>query len=87
MNNQDFHKKFLAKIGEFAAFPIDTLGFEDKFFSTGLIDSVTIVAAIEFVEEYWNIRVDPIDFSIDNFDSVAAICAYVQKKRTKLLHQ
>lgn len=60
---------------------ITALEPEDKLFSTGVIDSMTIVEIILLVEQYWNIEVDPTDLSMDNFDSVAAICRYVRQKR------
>lgn len=53
-----------------------------SFISTGLIDSVSIVELITFVEQFWEISVDPSDLSIDNFDSMAAMAAYAERKRT-----
>ena len=53
---------------------------EVKLFSTGLIDSLNIVELIEFVERYCKIRVNPTEFSMDNFDSLESIAKYVERK-------
>lgn len=52
-----------------------------SFISTGLIDSISIVEVIAFVEQYWEISVDPSELSVENFDSMAAIAAYAERKR------
>jgi acyl carrier protein len=55
---------------------------DTSFISTGLIDSISIVEVITFVEQYWEISVDPSELSVENFDSMAAIAAYAERKRT-----
>ncbi|KRW97957.1 acyl carrier protein [Paracoccus sp. PXZ] len=58
---------------------IDTpLEGDTELFSTGMLDSVAMVGLISFVEQHAGIRVQPGDVTLDNFDSVDAILAYVQ---------
>ncbi|UXU74674.1 MULTISPECIES: acyl carrier protein [unclassified Paracoccus (in: a-proteobacteria)] len=54
--------------------PIDG---DSELFSSGMLDSVAMVGLISFVEEHAGIRVQPGDVTLDNFDTVNAILAYV----------
>jgi acyl carrier protein len=81
VDDNDFQTQLIHKIEEFSGARLEGFTAEDKFFSTGLVDSMTIVEIITFVEEYWNIRVDPTDLSVDNFDSINAMTAFVRRKR------
>ena len=80
MNETDFHARLVEKIQSFSDGGIEGLTAEDKLVSTGLIDSMNIVELIVLVEQYWDLRVEPTELSVDNFDSVAAITRYVRHK-------
>lgn len=80
LSDAEFQRLLREKIQSFSNASI--VAADDKLFSTGLIDSMTIVDVIMLVEEYWNVQVDPTDLSMDNFDSVAAISRYVHHKRS-----
>lgn len=45
--------------------------------SEGLLDSFALVAVISLVETRLGREVDPQDLTLENFDSVDAICAFV----------
>lgn len=79
-HQEDFAKQLTKIVQSLSSVPINALGPDDKFISTGLIDSVNIVEIIAFVESYSKIEVDPTELSIDNFDSVTAISNYVSRK-------
>ncbi|RDW13410.1 acyl carrier protein [Paracoccus thiocyanatus] len=51
---------------------------DTELFSTGMLDSVAMVGLIAFVEDKAGVRVQPGDVTLDNFDTVDAILAYVQ---------
>lgn len=51
---------------------------DTELFSTGMLDSVAMVGLISFVEQHAGVRVQPGDVTLENFDSVDAILAYVQ---------
>lgn len=55
--------------------PLDS---SSGLFSTGIMDSVGMVSLIAFVEERAGIRVQPGDVTLENFDTIDAIIAYVQ---------
>lgn len=58
---------------------IDTpLDGDTELFSTGMLDSVAMVGLISFVEQHAGVRVQPGDVTLENFDTVDAILAYVQ---------
>lgn len=54
--------------------PLDS---ETELFSAGLLDSVGMMQVIAFLEERGGIDVRPADVTLDNFDSVSRIMAYV----------
>jgi acyl carrier protein len=80
MNDADFQVRLCQTIQSFTNVAIDELGPDDKLLSSGLIDSMNIVEIILLVEQYWGFRVDPTELSMDNFDSLASINRYVQRK-------
>lgn len=49
-------------------------------FSSGLVDSFSLVELIAFVEKESGFRVDAWDVTLDNFDSIAQILAYAAAK-------
>ena len=56
--------------------------FEDDtlLFSSGLIDSFSMVNVIIFIEDTAGVRVHPADVTLDNFDSIDRILAFVQAR-------
>ncbi|MBD3765760.1 MAG: acyl carrier protein [Rhodobacterales bacterium] len=51
---------------------------ETELFSTGLLDSVAMMGIIGFLEDTARIDVRPSDVTLENFDTVARILAYVR---------
>ena len=56
--------------------------FEDDtlLFSSGLIDSFSMVDLIIFIEDTEGVRVHPADVTLDNFDSIKRILAFVEAR-------
>ena len=56
--------------------------FEDDtlLFSSGLIDSFSMVDLIIFIEDTEGVRVHPADVTLDNFDSIDRILAFVEAR-------
>jgi acyl carrier protein len=50
-------------------------------FSAGIIDSINLIELITFTEQHFAIRVPAEDVTLDNWDSVEKILAYVSRKR------
>lgn len=59
----------------------DSISDETGLFSEGYLDSFSILDLIMFLEANAGIRVDPIEVSLDNLDSIDRILAYVASKQ------
>jgi acyl carrier protein len=74
LNHQNLRRYLYEKQGlEPEDFDDDTL-----LFSSGLIDSFSMVGLIMFIEDTAGLRVHPVDVTLDNFDSINRILAFVQ---------
>ena len=49
--------------------------------TSGILDSMGVIRLTYFLEERFAIRIDAHETGVDNFDSVAAIVAFVAGKR------
>ena len=52
-----------------------------SFLEEGIIDSVGVMELVSFVEEKFGVKVDDLDITPDNFDSVLKLAAYIRRKR------
>ncbi|WP_020654858.1 phosphopantetheine-binding protein [Massilia niastensis] len=50
-------------------------------FSAGIIDSMSLIELIAFTEKRFDIRVPAEDITLDNWDSLERILAYIARKR------
>jgi acyl carrier protein len=55
------------------------LGDDTPLFSTGLLDSMTMVELIAFIEKSAGITVAALDVNLNNLDSIARIVAYTAR--------
>lgn len=46
-------------------------------FSSGILDSFSLVNVLDFLEREGGLRVDPIDVTLENLDSIERMLAYV----------
>ena len=62
---------------------VDTTAIEDEspLFSSGLIDSFSLVTLIVFIETEAQIKVQPLDVNLENLDSVARILRFANRDR------
>jgi acyl carrier protein len=75
---------------EFRQFLTEELGVEgDKIepetllFSSGLIDSFSLVVLMTFIENAGEVSIAPSDVTLDNFDSVERMLAYVERTKSQ----
>lgn len=52
-----------------------------SFLEEGIIDSVGVMELVSFVEENFGVKVDDLDITPDNFDSVIKLAAFIRRKR------
>jgi len=56
---------------------------EASFLDEGIVDSVGVMELVAFVEEKFGIKVDDLEVTPDNFDSVSKLASYVHRKSVK----
>jgi acyl carrier protein len=57
-----------------------TIDDATPLFSSGIIDSFSLVSLIMFIESEGGIKVEPLDVNLENLDSIERILAYVGRK-------
>ncbi len=53
---------------------------DQSFLDSGLIDSTGILELIDFIEEEHGVSVEDDEMTTENFDSVAKVATYVERK-------
>jgi acyl carrier protein len=61
--------------------PPGKLTLESPLFTSSLLDSLSLVDLIVFVESQIGTRIDPDDIAIENFDSISQILHFAHAKR------
>ena len=59
------------------------LGPDDSLLERGLLDSMAIVKLISFLEDRFGVQLSDDEFDPDNFETLNAISALVEAKRSK----
>lgn len=57
------------------------LGDEDDLLGGGVLDSIAMMSLILFVESEFDLSIPPQDVTIENFESLQSIDAYVRRRR------
>jgi acyl carrier protein len=50
--------------------------------ASGVLDSVATLRLVTFIEEQFGIRVEAHEASVENFDSIDSIAAFIRSKQT-----
>ena len=56
----------------------DELEDDTPIFSSGILDSFSLVDLILFIEESADLNMDPADVNLDNLDTIGSILEYVE---------
>jgi acyl carrier protein len=59
----------------------DALDDDDSLLEKGIIDSVRMLDLMGFLEENFRVKVNDEDLYPENFDSLNAIAAYIQRRQ------
>ena len=59
----------------------DSIDPEELIFTSGIVDSFSLIEIIQFVEENEGVEVSQDDVTLDNFDSIRRIAAYLEGKK------
>ena len=57
----------------------EPLDDDTPLLTSGLLDSLAIVKLLEFLDKEFGVSVGDVDFDPENFESVAAICALIER--------
>jgi acyl carrier protein len=49
-------------------------------FSSGIVDSFMLVALLTFIETTFDCEVEPVDVTLENFDSLDRMAAYIESR-------
>ncbi len=58
---------------------ITDIGMETPLYSSGIIDSQSLLDLIVYLEEEFELKIKPIEISLDHFDSISKIINYLKK--------
>lgn len=63
-------------------FNLDSAGLDDELplFSSSLLDSTSLIALVEFLEEQTGLTIEADDLTLDNFDTIASILAFCRAR-------
>lgn len=75
----DFSKALLEFVAELARCGPDELEPDAALFESGLIDSLNLVELVAFVEERCGIHVAPGDLTLDNWNTLRSIEAFIAR--------
>jgi acyl carrier protein len=59
--------------------PDMSLGQNDQLLEEGLLDSIAVLRLAAFVEEEFQFKMQPADFVIENFQTIAVLAEYVRR--------
>lgn len=57
---------------------------EASFLEEGIVDSIGIMELVAYVEDEFKVRVDDLDVTPDNFDSVSKLARFIRSKKPGL---
>jgi acyl carrier protein len=60
---------------------VESITAEDRLLEDGIIDSLSLLDLVDFIESTYEITVDEFDIDVDTFGSVRSIANYVSAKR------
>ncbi|WP_273502919.1 acyl carrier protein [Paracoccus sphaerophysae] len=78
-----FRDDLIAFIGEDAGIDRAEIGDDTLLFSEGFIDSFTMSSVLAFIEEQKGIQIEMSDVTLENFDSVSRIIAFVDRQSAR----
>jgi acyl carrier protein len=63
---------------------VDTSSLDEDspLFSSGVIDSFSLVSLLTSIESQWGFRIPSTDVTLENFDTISRITAYVSRMTT-----
>lgn len=54
---------------------------DTSLFSSRVVHSRNLMSLVQFIEEEYGFRVSPMDLTLENFDTIGRIVAYIANKK------
>jgi len=80
MNRETIKKQVHQFISDNSFSNADEISDNTLIFKEGYLDSMGFITLITFLEDTFEVKTDDRDFIEENFESIDAICNYVQQK-------
>jgi len=58
---------------------VKNMGDDEALFTSGLVDSFSLIELLAFVENDLNVKIDIADVSIDDLDTISALATLIEK--------
>jgi acyl carrier protein len=63
------------------SFFVDDFSDAESFLRSGIIDSLGMLELVAFLEKEFGIKIADVELVPENLDSLARVCAFVERKR------
>ena len=79
LSTQEVEDRVMAFIQRELLSPEVTLQTNDELLTDGLLDSMAVLRLAAFIEEEFQFKMQPADFVIENFQTIAVLSDYVRR--------
>lgn len=76
---RELSEKIKEVISEEVGIESDEISVDTPLLSSGLVDSFTFVTILSVIEEVSGVELDPSELTLDNFDTLSSIHAFVNE--------
>lgn len=77
----DLDQRLVAFINDEVSTATDPVVADTDLLLTGAVDSLGVVRITQWLEDNYSIEVDPLEVTLENFQTVERMVAYVESKR------
>ena len=80
MNIRDEITTYLTTVAEIRGVSSSMLGPDVALMEIGILDSLSLLDFIRFIEQRWSIQICEEEIVLENFGTIAAVTAYLQRR-------
>lgn len=59
----------------------EELDYNKSLLASGIIDSISLLELVSFIESECQIKINPLEMSLENFDSIEKILSFIKKRQ------
>ena len=83
METEKSREKLVGFLRKF--FKVNQIDDNSDIFALGYVNSLFAMQFVMFIEKEFDIAVDPADMNIENFNTIAHMIAFIQRKQAVIL--